>query len=87
MFVDLEIEASKDNQGVQYNSKLVNTHRILAEQQDKTDDFIQNGLHLLMTAFTDGRECHKTGMSVPPVRCATNKTNIKISKDTQQGIT
>lgn len=78
MYSNVTLSISIDHSGVQCNSSLVNTHRILTEEQNKTDNFIQNRLHLLMTAFTNSRECHKTSMSVPPIRCAINKTSIKV---------
>lgn len=34
---------------------LVKTYGISAEQEDKVDNLLEDGLHLLMAAFTNGR--------------------------------
>lgn len=43
------------------------SYRVGAEEEDKADDLVEDGLHLLVAALTDGRQCHQPGVAVLPV--------------------
>lgn len=43
------------------------SYSISAEHEDKEDNVLKNGLHLLMAALTDGRQRHQPSMAVLPV--------------------
>ena len=42
---------------------------VLAEWEDNVHHVLQDGLHLLATPLTDGRDGHESGVPVPPVLC------------------
>lgn len=43
------------------------SHLIVAEEEDEADDLLEDGLHLLVAAFTDGRQRHQPGVAVFPI--------------------
>lgn len=42
-------------------------YRVRAKEQDKADDLLEDGLHLLVAALTNGRQRHQSSMAVFPV--------------------
>lgn len=54
------------------------SYRVGAEEQDKADDLVEDGLHLLVTSLADGRQRHQACMAVLPVSWGMeNKTVIQ----------
>lgn len=43
------------------------SYGISAVQEDKVDNLLEDGLHLLMAAFTNGGQRHQPSMAVLPV--------------------
>lgn len=43
------------------------SYRIGAEEEDKADDLLEDGLHLLVAALSNGGQRHQPGMAVLPV--------------------
>lgn len=43
------------------------SYSISTEQENKADNLLKDGLHLLMAALTNGGQCHQPSMAVFPV--------------------
>jgi hypothetical protein len=42
-------------------------YRILEKDENAVDEIVENGRHLLVTAFARGRQGHQSSVSIPPV--------------------
>lgn len=54
----------------------------MAEQQDKADDLVEDGLHLLMAALADGRQGHEPSVAILPVSCGNTGFGVQGSPKT-----
>lgn len=55
------------------------SHLIVAEEEDKADNLLEDGLHLLVATFADGRQCHQPGMAVFPIGWWRNKVGLTLT--------
>lgn len=54
------------------------SHLIVAEEEDKADDLLEDGLHLLVATFTNGRQRHEPSVAVFPVGWWRNKVGLTL---------